>query len=61
MWVDPDEKGETVNFWLSTTGHASLLSKYVLPRRERLLRLVLEKVDQQTEHQPANASRRARL
>lgn len=61
MWVDPDEKGETVNFWLSTTGHSNLLSKYVLPRRERLLRLVLDRVDQQTDHQTANARRRARL
>lgn len=61
MWVDPDQGGETLNFWLGVARSEGLMAKYVLPRRELMLKAALANVDQALEDQPSNQSRRARL
>ena len=61
MWVDPDQGGETLNFWLGVARAEGLMAKYVLPRRELMLKAALAHVDQTLESQPSNQSRRARL
>ena len=61
MWVDPDQAGETLNFWLGVARTEGLMAKYVLPRRELMLKAALERVDATLADQPSNQSRRARL